>query len=312
MPPGKLPQLWKEPDQLPEHYVILGAGKTAMDTAIWLIEGGVSPQRIHWVRPRESWLWNREYTQPGEGFIERIFQFQIALLRYSQEAKTGDDLMELMGQDSFFLRIDTSSRPEMFHFATIAHNEIDILRRIENVIRKGRVTAIEPCRLHFGNDTALLPENSLYIDCTASAVPFSVREGGVKPIFRGDRIVLQPLQTPLVTFSAAMTAFIEANFDDENTRNQLAAPGPLTDTPGTFPYAQMINLMNRGSWSQQPSIMEWLAKSRLDVPTGAIAELMKQNSPKLALLDEMRGAVQEHMPALIRLGMQAKAIHEAT
>ena len=35
--PGALPDLWKS-GPLPQHYCILGAGKTAMDTGVWLLE----------------------------------------------------------------------------------------------------------------------------------------------------------------------------------------------------------------------------------------------------------------------------------
>ncbi|NNE48972.1 MAG: hypothetical protein HKN38_02075, partial [Altererythrobacter sp.] len=143
-----------------------------------------------------------------------------------------------------------------------------------------------------------------------SAVPFEARQRS-GPLFRADEIVLQPLHVPVVTFSAAMTAYIEAHFDDDNDKNLIASPGPLTDTPATFPYAQMISMMNRGAWSQKPEIMAFLARSRLDNGGPVVASLMTEGSPKLAVLEEFREAAQKHMPDLIRLGMQAKAIHEA-
>jgi len=311
VPPGALPELWKRGDALPEHYVILGAGKTAMDTAIWLIEGGVDPDNISWVRPRESWLWNRNYTQPGEQFFEQVMSMQIALLRAAGEAQDGAEWMRLLGKDDFYLRIDPDSEPEMFHYATISQGEVDILRKITKVIKHGRVTHIERGKLMFGETEVAVPEGSLFIDCTASAVPFEAR-GRSGPVFRADEIVLQPLHVPVVTFSAALAAFIEANYDDDTTRNLLATPGPLTDTPATFPFAQMVTMMNRGAWAQQPKIMEWLAKARLDNSGPTIASLVAQNSPKLAILEEFREVVGKHMPDLVRLGMQAKSIHEAS
>ena len=39
--------------------VILGAGKTAMDAGVWLLEAGFAPDAITWVKPRESWLKTR-------------------------------------------------------------------------------------------------------------------------------------------------------------------------------------------------------------------------------------------------------------
>lgn len=312
VPPGELPGLWKRPTDLPDHYVVLGAGKTAMDTVIWLIQGGVDPDAISWVRPRESWLWNRDKVQPGEEFFEAVMDMQIGMLRAAVKAEDGAELMRIMGEQDFYLRIDADVEPEMFHYAIISHGEIDILRRVKNVIRGKRVTSIEPGKLRFADGDVDVPANSLFIDCTATAVPFSVRgEGGPKPIFRGDTIVLQPLQTPLVVFSAAIAAFLEAHLEDDVAKNQMAAPGPLTDTPATFPYAQMINMMNRGAWAQNDKIMGFLARSRLDLTTPTIGKMMAENNPKLAKLQEFREAADECMPAMIKLGMQAKAIHEA-
>lgn len=309
--PGDLPQMWLEPDDLPEHYVVLGAGKTAMDTVIWLLQAGVDADAISWVRPRESWLWNRNHVQPGEEFFEAVMDMQIGMLRAAGKAADGAEMMRLMGEDGYYLRIDPETEPEMFHYAVISHGEIELLRKVENVIRAGRAKAIEPGRMHFAGSVVEVPPDSLFIDCTASAVPFSVRGEGPQPIFRGETIVLQPLQTPLVVLSAAIAAFLEAHLPDDNARNQMAAPGPLTDSPATFPYAQMINMMNRGAWTQNDRIMGFLARSRLDLTSGTIAGMMEKNSPRLAKLQEFREAADAHMPAMIKLGMAAKAIHEA-
>ena len=45
-------------------YVIAGAGKTATDACIWLLENGVEPDAICWVRPREPWMLDRAVVQP--------------------------------------------------------------------------------------------------------------------------------------------------------------------------------------------------------------------------------------------------------
>ncbi len=89
---------------------------------------------------------------------------------------------------------------------------------------------------------------------------------------------------PLVTLSAAITAFLEAHYPDDATKNQLARAGPLTDTPETFPYAFMMNMMNRGTWSQTPEIAAWLAQSRLDPTAPTIARMMAAGDPRLAVL----------------------------
>ena len=308
-PPGDLPQLWKDPENLPEHYVILGAGKTAMDTGVWLIQAGVDPNAISWVRPRESWLWNRDYVQPGEDFIEAVMEMQVGLMEAAGKAEDGVEMMRMMADKDYYLRIDESVEPEMFHFAIISRGEIEILRRIKQVIRAGHVLSVEPGKMVFKNTEVSVPENTLFIDCTASAVPFEAR-GKSGPIFRGDMIVLQPLMVPLVVYSAAITAWLEANYDDDNKRNAMAAPGPLTDTPATFPYAQFITMMNRGSWMQDEQLSAWMSRSRLDMTGPTFAKMAAEGSPKLAKFANVSNVMKENMPGLIKLGMAAKAIHE--
>lgn len=307
--PGDLPDLWKRPADTPETFVILGGGKTAMDVAVWLIEAGVAPDSIHWVRPRDSWLNNRKFIQPGEDFLAATVESQMAHLEAFRTAQNGEEVFETLEKGGYMLRIDPDVTPEMYHYAVISEGEIALLRRIKKVIRKGRVTRVADGALHFGDAIHSVPAGALHIDCTARAVPFAAAENA-GPQFRGDTIVLQPVLAPLVTFSAALTAFLEAHWNDDAIRNQLARPADLTDTPATFPYAFMMNMMNRGTWSQTPEIAAWLAKSRLD-PTGpTVARMAAAGDPRLAALSGFRPAVMAAMPDVIRLGMAAKALHE--
>src|SRR5688572_4374050 len=45
-------------------YVVTGSGKTATDACIWLLQNGVDPDHICWVRPRDPWMLNRAVIQP--------------------------------------------------------------------------------------------------------------------------------------------------------------------------------------------------------------------------------------------------------
>jgi hypothetical protein len=311
--PGELPELWKRGEDLPQHYVILGAGKTAMDTGVWLLEGGVDPANISWVRPRESWLWNRANTQPGADFFEDVVRSQIAHFKAAESAQDGADLMRKMSESGHYLRIDESVEPEMFHFAVISEGEVERLRRITQVIRKGRVQRIERGTLHLDGGDESVPQNTLFIDCTARAVPFKVTETShQKPLFEDGLITLQPLHVPLVTLSAAVTAFLEAHYPDDAAKNALAIPGPLTDTPQTYPYAFATTMQNRQAWSQDPKMAAFLTKSRLD-PTGpTMAKMAAEGDTRLAVLGEMAQAAVGGTKKLAQLSRQAKEIHEKT
>ena len=80
-----------------------------------------------------------------------------------------------------------------------------MLRRIRNVVRLGRVTAIDAGGMQLEQGRVAVEPGALFIDCTARAVPFTA-EANAGPQFRGDTIVLQPVHVPLVTFSAALTS----------------------------------------------------------------------------------------------------------
>ena len=306
--PGALPDLWMNPADLPVRYVILGGGKTAMDTAVWLLRAGVLPDAITWVRPRDSWLINRRYTQPGPDFFEDVVAHQVAQLNATVGADSGDTMFSRLEADGHMLRIDPAVTPEMFHYATISEGEIALLRTITDVIRQGRVTGIEPGAMQFGAHSVAVPGKALYIDCTATAVDFA-GYNALEPQYQGDRIVLRALHVPLVTLSAAVSAFVEANYDNDDAKNALTRPGPLTDTPNTYPLALLNNLMNRRAWSQDPKLATWLARARLDPLGPTVARMMADGDTRLQKLGSFQQAAMQAMPDLMRLAAQARSQH---
>ncbi|MFU7527520.1 NAD(P)-binding protein [Qipengyuania sp. ASV99] len=308
--PGDLPQLWKDPENLPQHYCILGGGKTAMDTAVWLLEAGVGPERIDWIRPRDSWMFNRKLLQPARHRIEGLIQFQLDLVECAATSDTGDEMFAKLGARGTMLRIDESVTPKMFHFAVISEGEIALLRQITRIHRGKRVTALEPGAIHFGDERAEVPADALFVDCTATAVPFEAR-ANQRPFFEPGRITLQLAQSPFVPYSAALAAFLEVNFDNDQDRNNLVPPAPLTDSTDTYPYAVMANLMSTAILSANDKTNAFNARARLH-PTGpAVAQMIAEVDPRLTELAKVGPAIEAQMPAVIKLGMTAKAIHEA-
>ena len=58
-------------EDAPSQDVVAGSGKTATDTIIWLLNRGVDPDAICWVRPRDPWMLNRALIQPDRGHLPR-------------------------------------------------------------------------------------------------------------------------------------------------------------------------------------------------------------------------------------------------
>ena len=282
--PNALPHLAQAGGPVPDRYVILGAGKTAMDAGVWLIGAGVPADRITWVRPRESWLLNRLCTQPGEEFFHDSIGAQARAFEAFATAPTANALFEQLEAAGNMLRIDPTIRPQMFHYATVSTGEVEVLRRITDVIRLGRVQAIESGGLRLDGAFVPIAEGALYIDCTASAV---TRQPAV-PVFDGDRITLQMIRMPAPTFSAALAAWVEVHIEDEARRNELCTPCPLPDTVADYPQTELANLRNQLVWSSEPELRRWIRDSRLDGFGKVARAVTPDQTDRMAVLTTLR------------------------
>ena len=48
----------------PDHYVIVGAGKTGLDAILFLLGNQIDPGRITWIISQDAWFLNRAEIQP--------------------------------------------------------------------------------------------------------------------------------------------------------------------------------------------------------------------------------------------------------
>ena len=290
--PNDLPQLWKHADRLPSNFILLGAGKTAMDAAVYLLQCGAPPDRIQWVRPRDSWMLNRRGTQPLMAFLEEVLGGQALQMEALTSAADADDWFDRLEQGGQMLRLDRAVRPTMFHYATISEGEIALLQQITRVLRHGPVKAIESEALVFADARIAVPPDSLFIDCTARAV---TRRPPV-PVYQPQRIVLQMTRIPQPAFSAALAAWLEAHGGDDAARNAMSIPVPLPDSVRDVPRATLVNLMNQGRWNQDARLRAWIRACRLDGFGKLIASVDPADAAKMAVLARLRRAA-EGLPA---------------
>jgi len=123
-------------------YVVIGAGKTGIDACLWLLRHGVAPGRIKWIMPRDSWYLNRKNIQPGTEFLDDTLGGQVRSLEAASKARSVTELFDLLQASGALLRLSPDHRPTMYRCATVTEAELEVLRTIDNVIRKGRVKAI--------------------------------------------------------------------------------------------------------------------------------------------------------------------------
>jgi NAD(P)-binding Rossmann-like domain len=306
VPPNALPHLGHGPTaaKLPKQYVIVGAGKTAMDAGVWLINAGAKPDAIHWVMPRDSWLVNRVTTQPGPEFFDEAIGGQAKQMEAFAKATDTADLFARMEACGALLRIHTDHTPSMFHLATITPGEIEILRRIKNVIRLGRVNAIESDALILDQGrVALNAADTLYIDCTASAV--EARKD--QPIFQGNKIVLQLVRLPQPAFSAALVAYVEAHYDADSKKNQLCGTVPFPHSLEDYPKSIVANMWNQFNWGQDKALRAWIRESRLDGFTRLMSGIAPDDTHKQATVARLREnamAAMANLPKVIAASMK--------
>ncbi|MDP2252016.1 MAG: hypothetical protein Q8K14_16480, partial [Hydrogenophaga sp.] len=159
-----------------------------------------------------------------------------------------------------------------------------LLRQIQHVIRKGRVLAIERGALVLEQGREALHENTLFINCTASAV--EMRD--VEPIFQPGKILPQLVRAPLVTFSSAVCAYVEAHYDDDATRNALCTPVPFPRNVGGYVQSTLVSLANQMRWSQDKPLRNWMRESRLDGFGKMTASIDPADTEKTAIVAELR------------------------
>ena len=242
----------------PDGYVVVGAGKTAFDAIMWLLDQQVSPDSVRWVVPRDSWLINRAVTQPGDGF--KIGD-QLRIIADADSVESMWLGLEAAGQ---MLRIDADRMPDMYRCATVTEIELEQLRRVTNVIRQGRVRRITETSIELDGGSVETTPGTVHIDCTADGL----EQRPIVPVFNGGRITLQTVRACQQVFSAALIGYLASRGDlDEAARNELAGVIPHPDTPMDFVSSSLAHIHNVGRWSREAGVARWMAEARLN-PTG--------------------------------------------
>ncbi len=256
-------------------FVVVGAGKTAMDAVNWLLQNGATPESIRWIMPRDFWLLNRANFQPGPEFFARVADDLANQVEAFANATTVDELFFDLERRGHLRRIDPEVKPEAYHCAVVSDLELEQLRRIKNIVRLGHVTAIELNQIVLEHGTIPTGPDVLHIDCSATGIP---RLPG-KPIFEGDRITLQFVRFCQPIFSAAMIAQVEATFDNEADKNRVCTPQAIPNTPADYVETMRTEFRNRLAANDFPQLGEWRANTRLDQFESQI-RTMPQNCPE--------------------------------
>mmetsp|Transcript_20807 Transcript_20807/g.49407 ORF Transcript_20807/g.49407 Transcript_20807/m.49407 type:complete len:538 (+) Transcript_20807:95-1708(+) len=192
-----------------KQYVVLGAGKTAMDTVVYLQRvARIKPDNISWVIPNDVWMLNRD----GGG---NPWVWPKALLERNLDVDQAALELEKKG---VFYRLDPNVMPSKFRFPVVDAGELKLMRNVKNIVRRGRAAGIrvtdesndKKILVEFGDDKPAweVPTDTVFIHCTSPG-PFNNKEHDT--IFDTEnQLTLNLLVAPPISMSLSNIAKIEA------------------------------------------------------------------------------------------------------
>jgi hypothetical protein len=259
VPPNRL----SRGDERADAYVVIGAGKTAIDVCLWLLDGGVSASDIRWIKPRESWLQNRAFAQGGE-LVGTLFEGISLQVEAVARATSVVDAFARLSAAAQLLRVDESETPTMYKAATASQSELDQLRRIQGVERRGRVRRIERDAIVLEDGKLRTSPRHLHVHCAAPGL----NPAPSVPIFAADRVTPQPIRSGLIPFNAALIGYLEATRSELAEKNRLCPPNRLPDVPLDWLRGMLVGMTADHLWSKEPDLRDWLEHARLNPSRG--------------------------------------------
>jgi hypothetical protein len=276
-------------EEAPSQYVVAGSGKTATDAIIWLLSRGVDPDAVCWVRPRDPWMLNRALVQPDPA----IFLGMAAdTMQAAGEATSLEDLFLRLEDAGIVLRIDRTVMPTMAKTPTLAAWELEQLRTVGNVVRRGHIETVDRGSLNFGDGSVAVADDALVVHCAADGLKYP----GLVPVWRPEAITLQPIRAGFPCFGAALVGYVEATREDDDEKNRLCPPSPYPNSMAEWATMNVVGTRSAMSFSAEPDIKDWADRVALNparIPPG---------HPESAALDDARERLATHTrPGLARL-----------
>ena len=279
-------------EEAPSQYIVVGSGKTATDACIWLLSRGVDPDAICWVRPREPWMMNRAVVQPNPA----IFLGMAAdTMQAAGVATSIDDLFLRLEDAGIMLRIDRTVMPTMAKAPTLAMWELEHLRSLENVVRRGHIETVDRGKLTFADGSVAVADDAVVVHCAADGLKYPP----LVPVWRAEAITLQAIRAGFPCFGAALVGYVEATRQDDDEKNRLCPPTPYGNSMAEWVRMNVLGTRAAMSFSAEPDIKEWSSQVALNparIPPGhpgspalddALERLATYTGPGLARLAEL-------------------------
>ena len=251
--------------QAPGRFTVIGAGKTAIDTCVWLLEQGVDPDRIRWIRGRDPWQFDRTFTQPLD-LVGSYMQLQARWVETAAAAEDGRDFARRLEDTGMFVRLDPAVEPLAFRGATVSLREIDALRAIEHVVRARRVRHLG--RTAVTTDAGDVPGGTreVYVDCTAAGVPASA----ARPVYSPGRVTIQYVAVGFLPWCAATIGFVESTGLGDEEKNRLCPPVVFSGDVAELTRLAYAAMQGQVARVRNETVGPWNAASRLNPARAAL------------------------------------------
>ncbi len=229
-------------------------------------------------------MMNRAVVQPDPA----IFTGMVAdTMHAAEQASSLDDLFLRLEDAGIMLRIDRTVTPTMAKAPTLATWELDQLRTLENVVRRGHLEAVGRGRLVFGDGAVTVASDAVVVHCAADGLKYPP----LVPVWRPDAITLQPIRSGFPCFGAALVGYVEATRDDDAEKNRLCPPTPYGNSMAEWARMNVLGARATKSFSSEPDIADWSSRVALNparIPPG---------HPGSDALDHARERLAAHAPS---------------
>ena len=198
-------------------FIVFGNGKTGVDAIIYLLDQQIAPSQITWIISRDVWYFLRESFADFYAVFNVLGKEMIAsgsIEDYFLACEKGNVVGRLNPKGPF---------PEVMKGPIIDEKELEKLRSIETIVRKGRATSIESNQvvLEQGDNLKFNPEDTLLVDCMAQDFYGYACFDENFTIFEPGRINLGPVvmfYNP--SYSSAHIAFLECTLKEDSSKNK--------------------------------------------------------------------------------------------
>lgn len=217
-----------------DKYYVIGSGKTGMDAVLYLLEKDVPADDIHWISPNQAWMFNRSALQVG-----KVAKVVLSHAKCATKVNCANDIFVEMEKEGSIMRINEDVSPAKWRCATVSPEELAALRKVKNVIEKGRVKRISQHSIQLEKGELAYTEKALFVDCSANGLSRQKEE----PIFSKGKITLQPILFCQQVFSAATIARLALTRISDERKNKVV-PVPHPEYKDDWPNAMALSINN--------------------------------------------------------------------